>query len=77
MCCCNFYHVENGTVGYIFGDDNVLLKYDARIKNIPYKNNPQLPASFELLSAYPNPFNAFTTIRFQVPEPALVTLTIL
>lgn len=35
-----------------------------------------LPAEFELEQNYPNPFNPSTTIRFMLPSPAMVTLTI-
>jgi hypothetical protein len=34
------------------------------------------PSSFQLMQNYPNPFNPSTTIRFAVPAPSAVTLTL-
>ena len=34
------------------------------------------PQSFELMQNYPNPFNPSTRIRYQIPKPGRVTLTI-
>jgi len=36
----------------------------------------EVPAAFDVLGAYPNPFNPTTTIRFALPEAANVTLTV-
>ena len=35
-----------------------------------------VPGSFKLFKAYPNPFNAVTTIGYQLPESTLVQLDI-
>jgi hypothetical protein len=35
-----------------------------------------LPTGFQLLPAYPNPFNPVTTIRFQLPRDSRVKLTV-
>ena len=40
------------------------------------KSTSSLPKSFALHSAYPNPFNPITTLNYDLPEQAQVTLTI-
>lgn len=35
-----------------------------------------IPANYVLYQNYPNPFNSFTTIRYEMPEPAFVRLII-
>jgi len=39
-------------------------------------NTSPLPGKFILMQNYPNPFNAQTAIRFFLPEPQIVRLTI-
>ncbi len=39
--------------------------------------NPDLsPADYAMYQNYPNPFNSFTTIKYELPDPAYVNLTI-
>lgn len=42
----------------------------------PVQGRDGLPANFILYQNYPNPFNPATTIRYALPEPAHVTITV-
>jgi hypothetical protein len=48
----------------------------ARIIPLSGKPSDELPGAYRLYSNYPNPFNPVTTIQFDLPEPAAVTLRI-
>ena len=54
-------------IGALFYDKSVGIKTMAE---------PITPHDFYLYPAYPNPFNPETTIRFSVPEPSHVVLTV-
>lgn len=66
---------------WIRKDDNLRSVWTAIIKpelltginNRQYGTNPE---NFEIVSVYPNPFNASTKIKFNIPESGKVTLKI-
>ena len=44
---------------------------------LPARTNPnQGPENYMLYQNYPNPFNSFTTIRYELPDPAYVKLIV-
>lgn len=56
-----------------FDDFNFLSNYQTDVE----KDNPnQIPQTFQLFPNYPNPFNAITMIKYEVPEPSHVTIAI-
>ncbi|MBA7602157.1 Ycf48-like protein [subsurface metagenome] len=67
--------VENKRIGYIFGEDNTLLKYDRGTSSVQ-PDPPIIPSAFILDQNYPNPFNPVTTIRFGLPDAVRTRLLV-
>lgn len=66
---------DSDRVGYIFGDNGTLLRYESPITAI--QSAPaRVPAKVQLGAPYPNPFNAQIAIPYSLPKSQRVTLTI-
>jgi photosystem II stability/assembly factor-like uncharacterized protein len=65
---------ENGETGYIFDDNNTLLRYDKAtdVNEI----DAVVPLMFKLYQNYPNPFNPTTTIDYSIKQDGLVSLKV-
>lgn len=66
--------VENGEVGYIFGVNNTLLRYD-RTTDVKV-DDVVVPSVFELYQNYPNPFNPETMIAYELKEAVFINLKV-
>jgi photosystem II stability/assembly factor-like uncharacterized protein len=69
--------VENGKVGFIFGDKNTLLRYEATSDNVDEEEQNSFPMNFRLYPNYPNPFNGETTIEYELSQGGHIYLRIL
>jgi hypothetical protein len=54
----------------------IAIRTDSLATAIVESSTSELPAQFELAQNYPNPFNPSTTIRFSLPSPSHVQLSV-
>lgn len=70
----SIFFFDSGKIGYIFGSESTLLKYDKTVgieEDYSYKE-----LSFELSQSYPNPFNSRTEVEFTIPKRELVIVEV-
>lgn len=68
---------EELVAGSISVTDLVVVSPDGRLHEVDVAaSDATSPQAFQLLPAYPNPFNPSTTVRYEVPAPGQVELTI-
>jgi hypothetical protein len=67
------YVIDKNNI-YAVGYEGLILYYSDAI--IHTRSTDVLPSAIRLHSAYPNPFNPFTTLRYELPQAAQVTLTV-
>ena len=59
-------------------NDNQIIEFNADIEQILLRRilSTQIPKTYALHSAYPNPFNPITSIKYNLPDDEFVMLTI-
>jgi len=67
--------VNNGRVGYIFGSNNTIYKYQ-ETTSVLYEDDPDVPLGINLEQNYPNPFNNKTIIQYKITRAGYVNLNI-
>ncbi len=59
-----------------WGQVSIIRGYNSQPTDVPITNDDNLPASFTLHPAYPNPFNPSATISFDLPKRETAKLTV-
>ena len=57
-------------------DGNKVLVTNSEVSMLKIVKEEELPTTYNLEQNYPNPFNPSTRIKFSLPEPTIVTLSI-
>jgi hypothetical protein len=72
------YTLSGNGMYNVHGHVNALLIETVPGDPVPVDPDPDDPApvAYELIQNYPNPFNPFTTIRYALPEPSYVILSV-
>jgi photosystem II stability/assembly factor-like uncharacterized protein len=68
--------IDNGKTGFIFGNKNTLLRYDASQDRVEDKAISISPEKIELYQNYPNPFNGETNITYRMMSSASIVLKV-
>jgi hypothetical protein len=69
-------HGPQGDVIRIYNYARLVRDSQSTVGVIDRDRNAELPHGFSINSAYPNPFNPITTLRYDLPEQSLVNITI-
>ena len=72
----NAIYFVNENLGFMVGGDGSIYKYAAVPNDVSPPDGAVIPASAELLTNYPNPFNPSTTISFQLNVAGRVQLEV-
>lgn len=67
--------INNNGDSWIVGDNGLVLSTVNTLVNITKQENV-IPEKITLLENYPNPFNPFTTIKFEIPNTSKVKITL-